>query len=149
MERTRRRGFAAGAAAVALAALGVVLLAGCGSDPVSEGGAGQTVKLSPDPKGTTSVAVKVGDTVILSLAANATTGYAWAFAAGDTFAIEKSAYVPDPNPENLLGTGGTQVVTLKVTKAGTSDLTGTYARSWETPTPDAGPDLTVTITSTP
>ena len=143
MDRGRRRRFVAGAAVLALAALGAALLAGCGS----EGAPGQTVRLSPDPKGTTSVAVKVGDTVILSFTANATTGYAWTFTGGDTFTIEKSEYVPDPNPDQLAGKGGAQVVTLKVTKAGESDLTGTYAPSWETPSPGSGPDVTVTITS--
>ena len=73
--------------------------------------------------------------MVVSLDANATTGYEWQFTAGDTFTIEKSEYVPDPNPENVAGAGGTQVVTLKVTKAGTSDLTGTYVRPWETPSP--------------
>lgn len=131
---------AAGAAVLALAAL---VLAGCGG-----GAAGQTVRLSPDPKGSTSVAVKVGDTVILSFAANATTGYEWTFTGGDTFTIEESVYVPDPNPDQLVGRGGAQVVTLKVTGAGESDLTGTYARSWETPAPGAGPDVTVTVRST-
>ena len=67
---------------------------------------------------------------------------------GDTFTIEKSEYVPDPNPDQLAGKGGAQVVTLKVTKAGESDLTGTYARSWSTPAPGAGPDVTVTVEST-
>ena len=146
MERGRRRGLAVGAAVLALAALGVGLLAGCGSGTASEGG--QVIKLSPEPKGSTSVTVKVGDTVILSFAANATTGYEWTFTGGDTFTIEKSEYVADDNPDNLAGAGGTQVVNLKVTEAGESDLTGTYARSWETPAPGAGPDVTVTVKST-
>ncbi len=144
MKTGRRERLVRGVAALALAALGAALLAGCGSG----GASGQTVRLSPEPKGSTSVAVKVGDTVILSFAANATTGYEWTFAAGDTFTIEKSEYVPDPNPDQLAGKGGAQVVTLKVTKAGESDLTGTYARSWETPAPGAGPDVTVTVKST-
>ncbi len=55
--------------------------------------------------------------------------------------------MPDPNPDQLAGKGGAQVVTLLVTKAGESDLLGTYARSWETPSPGAGPDATVTIDS--
>ena len=123
-------------------AVAAALVAACG-----DGGSGQTVRLSPEPGDTTSVEVKVGDTVVLELEANPTTGYEWTFTAGDTFVIEKSEYEPDPNPEELVGKGGTQTVTLKVTKTGTSDLTGTYARSWETPPADAQPDLTVTITS--
>ena len=143
MKRRGRSRLAAGAATLAMAALGTVLLVACGG-----GASGQIVRLSPDPRGSTSVAVKVGDTVVLSLAANATTGYAWTFAAGDTFTIEKSEYAPDPNPDQLTGKGGAQIVTLKVTGAGESDLTGTYARSWETPAPGAGPDVTVTVRST-
>ena len=143
MKRRGRSRLAAGAATLAMVALGTVLLVACGG-----GASGQIVRLSPDPRGSTSVAVKVGDTVVLSLAANATTGYAWTFAAGDTFTIEKSEYVPDPNPDQLTGKGGAQIVTLKVTGAGESDLTGTYARSWETPAPGAGPDVTMTVRST-
>jgi predicted secreted protein len=148
MERSVRRAFATGAAVLALAALGAAVLAGCGSDAASGSGSGQTIKLSPDPKGSTSVEAKVGDTVVVSVEANVTTGYAWTFTAGDTFTIEKSEYAPDPNPDQLAGKGGHQVVTLKVTKAGESDLKGTYARSWETPKPGhLTPDLTVTVKS--
>jgi predicted secreted protein len=143
MERGRRRGLVTSAATLALAALIAAALAGCGGTP-----SGQTVRLSPELQGSTSVSVKVGDTVVLSFPANATTGYEWTFTGGDTFAIEKSEYVPDPNPDQLVGNGGVQVVTLKVTKAGESDLTGAYARSWETPSPDASPSVTVAITST-
>jgi inhibitor of cysteine peptidase len=134
---------------LALAALGAALLVGCGSGQPAERSSPATIEVTPPAEGaTTAVEAKVGDTVVVSLAANATTGYEWTFAGGDTFSIQKSEYVPDPNPEELLGKGGTQVVTLKVTEAGESDLTGTYARSWETPEPGAGPDVTVTITST-
>ena len=142
MESGMRRGFTAGAAALALAALGVALLAGCGSS-----GAATTVRLTPPSKGSTSVTARVGDTVVLVFEANPTTGYEWTFTPGDTFTIESSKYVPDPNPDNLAGKGGTQVVTLKVTRAGGSDLTGVYARSWETPSPGAAPDVTVTVKS--
>ena len=143
MKTGRRDRFVTGAVTLALAALAAALLAGCGS-----GASGQTVRLSPEPKGSTGVAVKVGDTVVLSFAANATTGYEWTFTAGDTFVIEKSEYVPDPNPDQLAGKGGAQVVTLRVTAAGESELTGTYARSWESPAPGAGPDVTVKVSST-
>jgi inhibitor of cysteine peptidase len=149
MQTGARRGFAAGAAVLALAALGVALLAGCGSGEPAEQSSPVTIEVTPPAEGaTTVVEATVGDTVIVSLAANPTTGYEWTFAGGDTFSIEKSEYVPDPNPEELMGKGGTQVVTLDVTEAGESDLTGTYARNWETPEPGAGPDVTVTIKST-
>lgn len=149
MQTGARRRLAAGAAVLALAALGVALLAGCGSGEPVEQSSPATIEVTPPAEGaSTVVEAGVGDTVVVSLAANATTGYEWTFSGGDTFTIEKSEYVPDPNPEELTGKGGMQVVTMKVTKAGESDLTGAYARDWETPAPDAGPDVTVTIKST-
>jgi predicted secreted protein len=147
MERSVRRAIATSAAVLALAALGAAALVGCGSGESAEASSPATIRATPAAKTGTTVDAKVGDTVILSFKANVTTGYEWTFTAGDTFTIEKSEYVPDPNPDQLAGKGGTQVVTLTVTKAGESDLTGTYARSWETPAPGAGADMTVTVRS--
>jgi inhibitor of cysteine peptidase len=147
MERGTRTRLAAAAATLALAALAIGLLAGCGGGEPAEASSPTTIRVTPAGKTGTSVAAKVGDTVVVSVEANETTGYQWTFTPGDTFTIEKSEYVPDPNPDQLVGKGGTQVVTLKVTKTGESDLTGTYARSWETPSPGAGPDMTVTVKS--
>jgi predicted secreted protein len=147
MVNRTRRGLAAGAATLALAALGVALLAGCGGGEPAEQSSPRTIEVAPTAPAGTTVDASVGDTVVVSLDANATTGYEWRFTAGDTFTIEKSEYVPDPNSENVAGAGGTQVVTLKVTKAGTSDLTGTYVRPWETPSPSPAAEMTVTVVS--
>ena len=59
--------------------------------------------------------------------------------------IESSEYVPDPNPSGMVGAGGTQVVTLKVTETGSSDLLGFYVRPWETPSPDPQPDFQMAV----
>ena len=147
MVNRTHRGLAVGAAALALAALGVVLLAGCGGGEPAEQSSPRTITVAPTAPAGTTVDAGVGDTVVVSLDANATTGYEWQFTAGDTFTIEKSEYVSDPNTENVAGAGGTQVVTLKVTKAGTSDLTGTYVRPWETPSPSPAAEMTVTVVS--
>jgi inhibitor of cysteine peptidase len=150
MTQRTHKSLVAGAAVLALAALGAALLAGCGSgsgEP-AEQSSPQTIRVTPTAPAGTSVDAKVGDTVVVTLEANATTGYEWQFTAGDTFTIASSKYVPDPNPDNLAGKGGTQVVTLKVTKAGTSDFTGQYVRSWETPSPSPAADVTVTIVGT-
>jgi inhibitor of cysteine peptidase len=148
MERGGRRRVVVSAAVLALAALGAALLAGCGGGEPAEASSPATIRATvPAKAADVTVHAKVGDTVVVTLDANPTTGYEWTFTGGDTFSIEKSEYVPDPNPDQLVGKGGTQVVTLRVTKAGESDLLGTYARSWETPSPSAGPDATVTIDS--
>ena len=75
----------------------------------------------------------VGDTIVVSLEANPTTGFTWKFTAGDTIEIVSSKYVPDPDSDEMAGAGGTEVVTVKVTKAGASDLTGTYRQQWNSP----------------
>ena len=131
--------------AAAVAAAG--LLAACGS---SDGGgatpaAAKTIQVTPVAESGTTVEAAVGDTVVVTLEANATTGYEWQFTAGDTFVIEQNEYAPSPAPSNMVGTGGTQVVKLKVTKAGSSDLLGYYVRPWETPSPSPQPDFQMTV----
>jgi inhibitor of cysteine peptidase len=134
------------AAAVLLAATS---LAACGSSTGgSDGGsppAPKTIEVTPVAESGTTVDAAVGDTIVVSLDANPTTGYTWEFTAGDTFAIAGSKYVADPSSEGAVGAGGTQIVTLKVTKAGTSDLTGMYRQQWNSPSPDAKPDLSMTV----
>ncbi len=148
METRARKRIVAGAVVLALTALGATLLVACGGSEPAASGTPATIAVTPVAETGTAVDAKVGDSVVVSLDANATTGFEWAFTAGDTFTIESSKYVPDPNPSGMSGAGGTQVVTLTVTKAGTSDLTGTYAQSWNSPSPDAGPDFSMTVTST-
>jgi inhibitor of cysteine peptidase len=128
-------------ALVAVAMLATLPVA-CGG---GQGVSGQTIKVTASPGDTRSLEVKVGDTIVVKLEANATTGYQWAFTAGDTFTIESSQYQEGTHPEGVVGAGGTQIVTLRVTKSGSSKLTGTYARSWETPSPEATPDFSMTV----
>jgi inhibitor of cysteine peptidase len=140
MEVLTRKRIKARLAALALTAL-------CATLPVACGGSGGSVSVDVTPAAPTGTSVEatVGDTVVVSLDANATTGYQWAFTAGDTFTIESSQYQEGTHPEGVVGAGGIQIVTLRVTKPGSSKLTGTYARSWETPSPDAKPDFSMTV----
>jgi inhibitor of cysteine peptidase len=130
-------------AAAALTACGS---SGGGSDGASPA-APKTIAVTPVAQTGTTVDAAVGDTIAVSLDANPTTGFTWVFTAGDTFDIVGSTYVADPNPEGMAGAGGTQIVTLNVTKAGTSDLTGTYRQQWNSPSPGATPDLSLTVKS--
>jgi inhibitor of cysteine peptidase len=136
-------------ALVAAALLGAALLVACGGSSGTDAPAsGATIRVAPDPHGTTTVDVKVGDTVVVELDANPTTGFSWKLTAGDTFEITDSKYVPDPDSQGMAGAGGTQVITLKVTRDGTSDLIGTYRQQWNSPSPGAQPDLTLTLVGT-
>jgi len=124
------------------------LLAACGAGNDGQTTTPKTITVSPKSQTGTSVEAKVGDIVRVKLEANPTTGFSWEFTAGDTFKIVRTKYQPDPNSEGLVGAGGTEIVTLRVTKAGSSKLTGTYRQQWNTPAPDTKPDFSMTIVST-
>lgn len=117
------------------------LLAGCGGSSVVP----KTIEITPVDLTGTTIEAMVGDTIIVSLKANPTTGYAWQFTAGDTFEIVSSNYVADPSPVGMSGAGGKQLVTLAVTKVGSSDLTGTYRQPWIPLLPGAKPDLSIRV----
>jgi predicted secreted protein len=131
-------------ALVAAALLGAALLVACGG---GQEVSGQTIKVTASPGDTTSLEVKVGDTIVVKLEANATTGYSWEFTPGSTMEILSSEYREGTHPEGVVGAGGTQVLTVKVTSAGSSELTGTYRQQWTSPSPGAQPDFSMTIAS--
>jgi predicted secreted protein len=135
---------AMGAVVLALTALGATLLVACGG---GQEVSGQTIKVTASPGDTTSLEVKVGDTIVVKLEANATTGYSWEFTPGSTMEILSSEYREGTHPEGVVGAGGTQVLTVKVTSAGSSELTGTYRQQWTSPSPGAQPDFSMTIAS--
>ncbi|MFI5779419.1 protease inhibitor I42 family protein [Nocardia sp. NPDC051570] len=125
-----------------IALLGLTLVA-CGSnnstsDPAPTSAAPTSSVSSPvnlDAKADgTRVAVRAGQQVKVSLAANPTTGYQWQLRELDQ-AIVKQAdepdFRPDPNPGNRVGVGGTSVWTFTAVAAGSTTLTLGYLRPWE------------------
>ena len=69
--------------------------------------------------------------VTFELKSNPTTGYSWqASQSEELFQIE-SVYTDDEHAEGMVGVGGVETFTLTPLKAGTTELTLTYARSWE------------------
>ena len=76
----------------------------------------------------------VEEGVQFSFAANSTTGYTWeAKADGDSVVLEKAFYTAPKT--GLVGQGGTQFFNYRAVKAGTTTLTFTYQRTWETNPP--------------
>jgi predicted secreted protein len=124
-----------------MALLSAALLASCGGSSAAP----KTIELTPVVLTGSTIDAAVGDTIIVNLKANATTGFAWTFTAGDTFEIVSSNYAADPNPPGTTGAGGKQIVTLKVTKIGASDLRGTYRQPWNPVPPGASPDFIMTV----
>jgi inhibitor of cysteine peptidase len=77
-----------------------------------------------------------GDTFTIELPANWTTGYRWyaqPLAVKSIVGISKSEYIPKKS--GLIGSGGTQVFTLRARRQGTITIVFEYKRSWEKDTP--------------
>ena len=73
--------------------------------------------------------------VQFSFAANATTGYSWAQKQeGDSVVLEKEFYTA-PKNTGMVGQGGTQYYNYRAVKPGTTTITFTYQRPWETDPP--------------
>jgi predicted secreted protein len=94
-----------------------------------------------------TVTLKKGDKLVVKLAANATTGYAWKVKSVDKTVLEpvSSKYVPSPNPKHLVGAGGTYKLTLAARSAGSTTLKLIYVRSFEPNKPAGSFKLGVTV----
>jgi len=136
----RRNTFGAGVLAVVLVAL--VALAGCGGDDsgggkssgrdgTSSGSGGSSTKVYGAGD---SISVANGQTFVIALESNPTTGYAWTAAANPNATFVKSEMATS---STLVGAAGTQQLTFKATATGSSTLTLNYARSFEPGTPPA------------
>jgi inhibitor of cysteine peptidase len=89
-----------------------------------------TVTLTAADDGRT-VDLRVGDSVVLRLAENPTTGYQWVLEPGsdDVLALQSSDYV-GPTGSNV-GAGGQRVFTFKAARAGSATAHLRLRRGWE------------------
>jgi inhibitor of cysteine peptidase len=112
-----------------------VLITGCGK--------AETVYGADD----TSISVKSGETFVVKLEANPTTGYEWSAAISDesVVTLEKSDYVPDDTSGDVVGSGGMQTLTFKAQKSGTATIDLVYQQSWEPKDDDQHLQYTVTV----
>ncbi|HWQ21845.1 MAG TPA: protease inhibitor I42 family protein [Clostridia bacterium] len=88
----------------------------------------------------------VGKTFTIALDANATTGYSWRQTIKDesVVAYVDNAYVAEARDPQVVGGGGTDTFTFKAVGKGTTTITLTYARPWESTT--AAQTRTIVIT---
>ena len=79
------------------------------------------------------VSLHVGDQLVVSLKANATTGYAWKIRSVKKKVLKPRsvAYVPGPNPKHLVGAGGVYKLRLKALAKGATTLRLKYMRGGE------------------
>lgn len=103
-------------------------------------GSRHVVPLGERANGTT-VRVRVGDVVKLTLPANASTGYAWAFSSTGRPVLHLSSthYVPTPTKPGVpvIGAPGAFLATLTVRQPGRRTVTLAYRRHTRPATPPA------------
>lgn len=99
-----------------------------------------------DPADT--VQVKVGESFWISLESNPTTGYKWQFGTPvDTTLLKLSEqkYVPDPNPEKLMGRGGRDHWLFEAIKPGSAGISLQYLRPWDSTSMERSVEFRVEI----
>ena len=84
------------------------------------------------------VAVKAGQTFVVRLAANPSTGFQWYLLSGpNPFQLVGRKYQPRPARPGVVGAGGEEIFTFKATGAGSGFLRLYYIRPFE---PNVAPE---------
>ncbi len=98
--------------------------------------------------------VAAGQTLVVTLESNPTTGYSWELEQEREFFAVRSFYTAAPQKMPVSGSGGWQSFVLTPMQAGTAELSFTCSRPWEpnetdphfTCTVEISEDLSVTVT---
>ena len=97
----------------------------------------------------TEIALKVGDSMIVALDSNPTTGFEWALVSiSDESVLSKvhNEYKgPEPTASPLVGQGGEELWTFQPLKAGNATIEMMYARPWESVPPASRFNISVTV----
>lgn len=114
-----------------------LLLTACGPREFRDADSGGAVELN------------AGETMLVTLVSNPTTGYSWQIIENDKEVLEpqgEPVYKADPAAEGLAGAGGTETFTFVAVQPGTVTLTLGYLRPWEEGVPPVQIyTLTVTV----
>jgi inhibitor of cysteine peptidase len=92
------------------------------------------------------VELSVGQSLVVTLESNATTGYSWALVQNsDDSVLSKIGNEYVAPQTTLVGAGGKEEWTFKALKQGTSTISMGYSRPWESTPPVETFDLTVVV----
>jgi len=89
------------------------------------------------------IQLKKGDTLLIKLWGNMTTGYAWSLAAGPDNVLVQTGDVTYEKTSKLLGAGEWSVFTFSAETIGEAQLTFIYQRPFE---PENPPEKTIEVT---
>ncbi len=133
-------------ALVIILALVIAVAGGCGESPkASEGPLTLT-----EADGGMSFTIKAGDTILVVLPGNPSTGYSWMAALDEQSAAVlaqqgEPAYVEETTDESVIGGGGTFTFTFTATEEGEAIVKLDYVRPWESVAPEKTFEVNVTV----
>ena len=94
-------------------------------------GSAKEVNLDADDNGS-QVELKTGQTLVISLEGNPTTGYTWEVAEVDEGVLRQVGEMEfEPEDTGDVGVGGVQTLRFETVNSGQTDLELVYHRSWE------------------
>jgi inhibitor of cysteine peptidase len=130
-----RKRFVAGGGAIALLLGVLILLAGCGlSREVKSGDKGMSidekVALGTKDNGR-QIELQPGQTLVVTLESNPTTGYCWEVAEGVESVLQQTGEAEFQPQSDLLGAPGVEILRFEATATGQATLTLVYHRPWE------------------
>jgi len=140
----RRAAWMRAVASLCLVGAASLLIAACSSAGAGGSTSPKEITISDADNGKTIDAAR-GDTIVLKLGENGTTGYAWTIDLSGGLKAGGDRFAQDPNTEGVVGAGGTHTWTIMVDGSGTQTVMGTYARPFA---PSDNPQhfsLTVTV----
>ena len=120
--------------AIGLVAILAVLLMACATDkPGTVGWEVPIENFMNLPNHSDEIEVPVGDTLILKLGSNPTTGFEWGEEAGisDTDVLKQTDYEFVEPGTDLVGAAGQEIWKFEALKRGTATVSMEYSRPWE------------------
>ena len=81
-----------------------------------------------------TISLKTGDTFILKLQENPSTGYSWQLNLSQGLRILCDKYIQNPAPQGIVGVPGTHLWIIKAITQGNKHVIGVYKRPWITGT---------------
>ena len=108
----------------------IVLMFGLLLTALSACGATNEVKLDAGDDGS-QVELKVGQTLVVSLEGNPTTGYTWETAELDEQVLQQAGETEFKPDSDAIGAGGVQTLRFETVISGQTTLNLVYRRPWE------------------
>jgi len=97
-------------------------------------------------EGVSRIEAVVGETIVIELEANPTTGYTWTVRGRvDTGVVALMGFDFEPGPTSVVGGGGRQQIIFQAVGRGTTTIRLEYRRQWEETTPERSETVTLVV----